>query len=173
MWYTFSFHTPSAFTTVAQWNVWERLANIHIYQGIKQGPGDFFYRMKKCLIFAPQDSSIYAAHTSMRYHSTCVPQLRVCSPVGFNRVTNSFVSRETPGPYPLPSGSTIQKQAGSVHPWCWISYLQIMAFASCFWPGKGSSSFPLWAEKQKAASAPMRLHLQISICQKGAKPVHP
>lgn len=101
MWYTFSFHTPSAFTTVAQRNVWE--AGKHPYlPRYKTEPGDFFYRMKKCFIFAPQDSSIYAAHTSMRYHSTCVPQLRVCSPVGFNRVTNSFVSRETPGPYPPP-----------------------------------------------------------------------
>lgn len=35
-----------------------------------QGPGYFFYGMKKkCLIFTPQDSSIYAAHTSKRHHN--------------------------------------------------------------------------------------------------------
>lgn len=102
MWYTFSFHTPSAFTTVAQWNVWESLANSHIYQGIKQRPGSFFYRMKKCLIFTPQDSSIYAAHTSKRDHTMCMARLSVCSPVGFNCATNSFVSRRTSGSQPPP-----------------------------------------------------------------------
>ena len=130
--------------------------------------------MKKCLIFTPQDSSIYAAHTSMRYHSTCVPQLRVCSPVGFNRVTKSFVSRETPGPYPPPF--RIDRYRNMLDLFTLV--LNLLPTNNGFLPSASGLEmeavlFPLWAEKQKAASAPTQLHLQIAICQKGAKPAHP
>lgn len=80
--------------------------------------------------------------------TTRMPQLSVCSPVGFDCVINSFVSRETLGPLYPPF------RINETEPhWicCWISYLRKWLFCLCLCPGKGSTLFPLWEEKQKSS----------------------
>lgn len=67
----------------------------------------------------------------------------------------------------------IQKHAGSVHPWCWISYLQIMAFCLLLLAWKRKHFIPFMGREAKGYISKHAAAPSISICQKGAKPMRP